>query len=209
MFPFILHKEEAKELGIKFFFSGRACKNGHMSPRYTSTHMCLECRRMHETSRISRDPEANRAKARNWCAANREKSRGMSAAYKAKNSDALLAKSRRRYRENAEVRCAKASQWRKENPLAVRAYANARRARKALNGGSHTAQDIADIMKLQKGRCAYCRDVLVKYHVDHIEPLVRGGSNGRSNLQMLCVPCNGSKSARDPIEFAQSKGMLL
>jgi hypothetical protein len=28
-------------------------------------------------------------------------------------------------------------------------------------------------------------------------------------LQLLCRPCNLSKSARDPIEFMQERGMLL
>lgn len=49
----------------------------------------------------------------------------------------------------------------------------------------------------------------LKYHVDHIVPLIAGGSNDRSNLQILCQPCNNSKSSKDQIEFMQSRGMLL
>ncbi len=33
--------------------------------------------------------------------------------------------------------------------------------------------------------------------VDHIRPLSAGGSNARSNLQGLCVPCHKEKSARE------------
>lgn len=32
--------------------------------------------------------------------------------------------------------------------------------------------------------------------VDHIVPVVNGGSNDMSNLQTLCIPCNSSKGAR-------------
>jgi 5-methylcytosine-specific restriction endonuclease McrA len=46
-------------------------------------------------------------------------------------------------------------------------------------------------------------------HIDHIQPVARAGTNDRSNLQLLCQPCNSSKGARDPIVFAQSIGRLL
>ena len=42
-----------------------------------------------------------------------------------------------------------------------------------------------------------------------IKPLARGGTNQRTNLQLLCPPCNLSKSAKDPIDFMQSRGFLL
>jgi hypothetical protein len=81
VFPYILSKEEAKELKIKFFFSGRPCKNGHHSPRYTSTHMCLDCRRMHERARIKANPAAHREKCLKWYYANLEKGREMAREY--------------------------------------------------------------------------------------------------------------------------------
>ncbi len=37
----------------------------------------------------------------------------------------------------------------------------------------------------------------------------RGGPHRASNLQLLCMPCNRRKNARDPIDHMQSLGFLL
>jgi 5-methylcytosine-specific restriction endonuclease McrA len=69
------------------------------------------------------------------------------------------------------------------------------RAKKRLAGGTHTAEDIAEIFKLQRGRCAYCKKKLgKKYDVDHIKPVAKGGSNHRRNLQLTCPTCNHKKN---------------
>lgn len=65
------------------------------------------------------------------------------------------------------------------------------------------------IVYLQAGRCACCRKRLADFHVDHIVPLARGGTNDRRNMQVLCPSCNLDKGANDPIEFAQRQGRLL
>jgi hypothetical protein len=33
--------------------------------------------------------------------------------------------------------------------------------------------------------------------------------NTRNNIQLCCPACNWSKADRDPVEFAQSLGMLV
>lgn len=45
-----------------------------------------------------------------------------------------------------------------------------------------------------------------RYHVDHVHPIAKGGSNGRENIVLACRKCNLSKRDRLPIEFA---GRLL
>jgi 5-methylcytosine-specific restriction endonuclease McrA len=81
----------------------------------------------------------------------------------------------------------------------------------AGSGGTHTAADLKEILEAQGHRCAYCRTDLseVKKHVDHIMPLALGGSNGPENLQHLCQPCNQSKGAKHPDDFARQRGLIL
>lgn len=85
-----------------------------------------------------------------------------------------------------------------------------RRARLRNAAGSHTAEQIKALHLYQKGRCPVCRSSLKHgYHVDHVNPLSKGGSDDISNIQLLCPPCNLNKSAKDPIEFMRERGYLL
>ena len=73
-------------------------------------------------------------------------------------------------------------------------------------GGTHSVSDIARLFAAQEGKCVGCKATLVskgkgKYHIDHMMPLSRGGSNGAENLQLLCPPCNMSKSNKTQAEW--------
>lgn len=94
------------------------------------------------------------------------------------------------------------------------AWGRNRRARLRDAPGRHTAADVAALFERQRAKCAACKVPVTKtgkakYHVDHIQPLARGGSNDPANLQLLCKTCNLSKHARDPHEWAREKGLLF
>lgn len=96
----------------------------------------------------------------------------------------------------------------------ARANNHNRRAQKLNNGGKHTGAEILALFELQSGVCPYCKAKLYKngnnkYHIDHIMPLSKGGSNSIENLQLLCPTCNLSKHDKLPEEFAQQHGKLL
>lgn len=181
-------RKEAKEAGAKWYFTGGPCPKGHLGLRKVSNGHCLKCSAEASLSWRLRNPEKQIASNRAWINANSEK-----------------------YRNASRNRSAA---WQKANPDRVRANAKVtqhkRRARTLNAEGSHTVADISAIRKAQKDRCGYCRSKLIgKGHVDRIKALSKRGSNARSNLQLLCRPCNQSKGARDPIAFAQSLGKLL
>jgi len=87
-------------------------------------------------------------------------------------------------------------------------FANAanRRARKKRAGGKYTEQDIKAQYKRQHGKCYWCDcEVGDKYHVDHVIPLARGGSNDPSNLVIACPACNMNKKTKLPWEWKGNK----
>ena len=63
--------------------------------------------------------------------------------------------------------------------------------------------DVAAQRTRQKGRCYWCGEKTGRhYHVDHVVPLIKGGSNGPENLVIACAACNLSKKDRHPMDFA-------
>lgn len=63
----------------------------------------------------------------------------------------------------------------------------------------------------QKRRCMYCgvQGGTSKFHIDHMDPVVRGGSNEESNLQLLCGSCNLRKGIQTDQEFRERYRQLL
>jgi 5-methylcytosine-specific restriction endonuclease McrA len=125
--------------------------------------------------------------------------------------DCLNERSRAWHRENRGVRLPKlrayyaahrdeAAAYYQENAGRIRAYRAAYRARLLDAAGSHTADDVEDQYRRQRGRCYYCGAALHGYHVDHVQPLARGGSNGPENIVVCCPSCNHHKSVRMPHE---------
>lgn len=111
---------------------------------------------------------------------------------------------------NRHLGRAQSAAWARANPEARAAERAAYRARKVNAEGRYTAQDIGEIRRLQKGKCAVCASSLkAGEHRDHIVPLFLGGTNHKTNIQLLCPPCNLSKAAKHPIDHAQQIGRLL
>jgi 5-methylcytosine-specific restriction endonuclease McrA len=112
--------------------------------------------------------------------------------------------------EAAEINRARVKRWRSDHPLRAKAAkANWAAKRRSLEG-CYKAEDIEAKRKAQRDRCAYCKRTLGKrYHVDHIRPQARGGSNTSRNLQLTCPSCNMRKHAKEPEVFARELGMLI
>lgn len=161
---------------------------------------CKACRKLH---RIKREIVADRPKE--FCC---------TSCGKTKTYDTENFKIKRQARYGLATECKECSKARnaahyQQNKPRYQEQHNNYRVRKLSAGGSYSHTDVSRIIALQRKTCIYCRKPLTKYHVDHIHPLSKGGSNDYKNIQILCPSCNFKKSAKHPVQFAQESGFLL
>jgi len=129
--------------------------------------------------------------------------------YREENRDAYL-NTRKNFREkNREKLNQEGIAYYKTETGLLNARLNSSKRRAMKRTGKVTRQEIQNLFQNQKGLCVVCKEKLNNYHVDHIQPLSRGGEHNIFNLQLLCQTCNQVKFNKDPIDFMQSKGYLL
>jgi len=147
-------------------------------------------------------------KAKLYNKQNKEKIHNAYLKYKEQNKEKIQHRSAEYYKNNLD----KILKYRKENPEKIRNLERKRRAKKRKANGSHTPEDILNLLVLQNTKCKYCEVQLntegkMKYHIDHRMPLVLGGSNNVENLQILCPRCNLTKSAKHPDIYEKEIGL--
>lgn len=104
--------------------------------------------------------------------------------------------------------------WSAAHPEQRKAISHKRRALKRGNGGTYTAQDIRNKLIAQKHTCYYCHNTLKKrgkkylYHVEHVVPISKGGSNWPDNIVIACPTCNQKKGDKLLHEWLEG-GRLL
>lgn len=145
-----------------------------------------------------------RENARRYREKNRDLIRERQCASRASDPDRFARYAKDAYLRNAEKVKQRATQYRKANRDKARAWRLNAKIRRKRAEGSHSAADIQAILRRQDDLCVYCKIHLsdVRWHVDHIKPLSKGGTNWPNNLQILCPPCNRSKSDTEPDVFA-------
>jgi len=156
---------------------------------------CKNCTNQQINERNRADPQKNREKVKAWRERNPEYAREHSAHWRIKNAERIK-ELNAAYRANNKEKCL--------------VHGANRRARKRGAEGVVSRDIVQKLIKLQKGKCPCCKQVLGKdFHLDHIVPLVDGGTNADSNMQLLRAKCNLQKNRKDPVQFMQERGYLL
>lgn len=154
-----------------------------------------------------RDEE--RERARKWYAEHRDKAIERARKYNAEHRDERNERARKWYAEHPDKVLESQRKWNAEHPEIVKARQKVRNMRRRDKSGAPRSKAIVDLYKRSKGKCYYCGvDVGQNYHIDHVIPLTRGGTNDLSNLVIACPSCNLRKHDKLPHEFVEG-GRLL
>ena len=204
----IISREQAKTGGLNLYFTGRLCKNGHISERRLNSGICLECEIMFR----KRDRDLFKSGERPWpqqsprrreiSIRQKESKRRLAGLPKRKN----LTDEERKIREERRriMKLQRQIKWHQNNPFARRLQERKRRAlKRKLSTENVNEEFIINLKEYQNNKCVYCQTDITntKFHIDHRTPLVRGGGHIRKNLQLLCPPCNLKKGRKTHEEF--------
>lgn len=146
---------------------------------------------------------------REWRKKNPDKTAAYCKKYKQDNKYTILQSQLNWRNKNKDQITVYNSQYLKENLSRIVTRNRNKRAKYRNSEGSHTLQDILDLLISQNNLCNGCQSDLVKFDVDHIIPLSRGGSNSPNNLQILCPHCNRSKNDKTMEEWLEHKDKIL
>lgn len=183
---------------------------------------CKECRNAKLRARYPEQAEKIQARNKQWREDNREQYLQKARDYAAANKERMNETSRQWAAANKETANARSIEWRKANRARVNEAAKERREAapekqrtivrnrraKLKVSGEHTPANVAKLWERQAGVCNGCGCDLNAsgYHVDHVRPIAKGGSNGPENLQLLCPTCNLSKGTKEMSEWLKVKG---
>lgn len=197
----VILRSEAKQLGLKRYYTGKACKHGHLTERFTNDGKCRECSRIDPSRQKFKEKEAERSKKKRLIAklnkpikikkSKEQLSREAvlrTNKWRENNQDRSNALSRICYQKNKENKKKTKKAWRDKNKIAIRFLTAQRRAlqKNALPKWSDKKKVRNLYLNCPKGYC-----------VDHIVPLQSKfvcGLHNHFNLQYLTRSENSQKS---------------
>lgn len=191
------------------FFHAHPLGKGGLNPR------CRDCRNASTRARYRVDIVRTRAEKRDVALrsyyrhheANKAKAQAAQAQRRTDpNERANHARISRAYYAANKQRVAAVTQaYREANAERVSAWKRNYEARAKGAEGTHSASDIRAQLAKQLGLCFWCAEPLSKFHVDHVVPLSKGGTNWPDNIVCACARCNLQKGSKMPQQFRSQK----
>lgn len=109
------------------------------------------------------------------------------------------------YISNTDSIKLKQKEYRKNNKEAI--YLRNRARRELLKCSNISQKDIIDLIDFYNSKCYYCTINVVRginLHIDHVQPLSKGGKHNLENLVPACKTCNLKKGTKTKEEFLNS-----
>ena len=147
-----------------------------------------------------RDPERQKAYARQWLKRHPEKARAAAKKWNHANPDKRREQKRRQYARDPKKAIAEREAWHRAHPEVRRTTSVRYRARKLAALGSFTTKEWQALVAQYGGRCAYCGSD-GPLQAEHRTPLSRGGTNFIWNILPACRSCNCRKAKATEREF--------
>jgi len=139
---------------------------------------------------------------------NKHKKQEYDKAYYKANRDKIIANQTTYYLNNQEKVKERVKDWQASNQSTVTGYKknNKHNRRVIINSSKLSSADFSAWETSELKICAYCgASCANSYHIDHIEPLSKGGQHELDNLVIACPTCNMQKSAHSLLIFMKKR----
>lgn len=149
-----------------------------------------------EECRLSRTKQMDNARCERWRKDNPERFLASMKRWRDANPDKAN-EGRRKWAENNRERTREnAKRWHAENPTKQAEYSHERRARQM--GAFVMEVSRQEIHDRDDGLCYLCGEhvPIEEMHLEHLIPLIKGGTHEPNNTAVSCAPCNLFKHAR-------------
>ena len=178
-----ISRQEAKNKGLKKYYTGVPCHKGHVSQRHVGNGDCVECRLEYQRSDIKKKRDKK---------------------YRGENAEALSEWKKLHYLDNRDRIREQHKEYYRNNRGIFKAAESARRNINNVRSYSAFKKQIQEIYTECTLLNSKLKDCVVSdietdsiYHVDHIVPLVNdkvSGLHSPTNLRIITAYDNLSKS---------------
>jgi 5-methylcytosine-specific restriction endonuclease McrA len=152
---------------------------------------CRTCNAQYAYSWVAKNPDRAKARSKAHYEANKQLYIDRATNWSKNNPDKMQqirAKTRLKHKDKHAYLI---KQWGINNKELKRSYLQKRRALQKQNGVFAVTKK--ELIKLYNNPCFYCGS-REKITIDHIIPIIKGGTHGVGNLTSACKACNSSKN---------------
>jgi 5-methylcytosine-specific restriction endonuclease McrA len=178
----IITRQQAKREGLKHYFTGKNCINGHSCIRFVSNGGCSKCLNIQCKNYWIKYNDKEKLRAREYRKTHPEQNREQS----------------RRWRKNNPEKIKEINRIYSKNNRQYRNFLQVQRIKRQRLVGKFTFNEWIKIKKTYNYTCLCClkKEPEIKLTQDHVIPLIKKGLNIASNIQPLCRSCNSKKGTQ-------------